>query len=242
MTTKQKNTLWRLKMPSTLLKKSSTTATPSFFSAAGQKAAVKRVVDTFTFNYDTMSVKNPLTGNTIVQNVAPVVKAVTAASYVGSAAFAGATIAGAVGSSTATGAAATATASNLFSKNSLVAAGAGLVAGSLLTKGGSASNAPQSSAADQTTQPTQSPQQKPQIFPSQEGDINPYIRQSGKGNQLTFNANRYQETPVFLSQPSTQSANPYLSTSQSQEALETGTNWALIAAIGLGAYVLLGSR
>lgn len=204
-------------------------ANTSFFSAAGQSQAVKRVVDVFTGNYDTVKVAGRETGTT----GANVLKAVTIASAVGSGAYLATSAAGLLPAGTAAKAMLTAPAALGG------AAVAGLVGGALLSGGGKATTAPQT--VQQT--PQQIPQQTQQVSPQINPSVNPYIGGSDTntaGRDIITRRAQVTQTYTYptISPSAEQTPQQTTGATQSQEATTGGTNWGLIAAVAVGAYLI----
>ena len=130
--------------------------------------------------------------------------------------------------------------------------GAGALASSLLSGGGGGSSGQQTSNQQPKQEakitPEQPTNQNPNTNPNQQGDN---TTQGGSGNYNYLYQNRYQtqNTESYYSafaQP-TQTLPTTFAQTTSQEPTQTttasgGTNWLLIAAVGLGAYMLAGNK
>lgn len=214
---------------------SSSSNKPAFFSKEGQKEALGRVANVLN-----PFANNPIYfGNTQMDVGAPVRSAVR----ISEAALLAPKIAAifGAGSTLATTAANSAQVATISASNYAIpalAGGVGLLAGGLLFGQKGAANAPQSlnQTPQQATTGTQ--ETKPQLFDYSQNQQ--YADYSIKDSP---NASIY----GGQTQDKTQSATPFqsftpqqtTSGNQSQEAT-TGTNWALIAAIAAGAYILGG--
>lgn len=225
------------------------TVTPSPTSSPHTQGGWQNVADTgklifmktaniFGANYD-LSPKGSPSGNDYLTNVltdprfilgAPAAVAAVAPIFATGTAAAGTTAA--------------ATGTGLFGKGAaaigglgttLAAAGVGVIAGASLF-----GEKTQQTAA-QTTNPTQATSGA--IDTTQRGgeqsggDIR--IGQEGQGNSLLFQSDRYQIQQTYNYASPSQSISPTQSVepSQSQEAT-AGTNWGLLALVGVGAYLL----
>jgi hypothetical protein len=221
-----------------------TTSKPSFFSVEGQKQALSRVVGVFTapFTGADIMLKNPITGTTY-GNVTTPVNVATIVGSLGTAATIGALAAGTAGAT-----AGTATAGGALSRAftpTLATAGLfGLGAGVLFSSAGGSRTAPQTmtqtptqpTTGTQTTTPNWTDSSTKILYQNRYDTIigSPYA--SIAGSQSASQPSTQETTPIFSQNPSQDTSG-----SQGQEA-GTGTNWALIAAIGLGAYFLLNKR
>jgi len=209
----------------------------SFFSKAGQKAAVQRVGDAYGMIFNRGSYDTSLPQSATFRDYAT--KTLTSPLFVFGAPAAIAAIPAAV---SLTGAAKAAT-GGIFAAKSVVpigaaALGVGVLAGGALFGSKGAANAPQNMSQAQDMNASFEPNVPIDISPNVNPSIGGADTQSA-GRDITTNRTNYTITNTYpvvsptFSQTPTQSAEG----SQSQQAA-TGTNWLPIV-IGIGAALLL---
>jgi len=226
-------------------------STPQVSSVNSGWSNVANVLNPFASN--PISLVNPFTGKVIANDVGGPVRSAVRIAEAGIAIPASILGFGAL-TRTAASAAVPASIASTGTQSLLKTAGIAGIAGAL---GGALSAFWASGGANQTANPTQSV--SPSQAPTQNPTTNPNLIPSTNPTQgigggsivgspnATFIQNTYQDTYSSNVQNttsqnyqySTQITNPSQDTSQEAGS---GTNWALIAAIGLGAYFLLGKK
>jgi hypothetical protein len=218
---------------------SSSPITESLNQTPLQRVATVLNPMTYFNNNVGIALNNPFTGKQIASDVKPFLAPVVIGSEIG-----GLVYGGAVASSAGLFSSATAPAVSNIGKTALVASGlfgAGILASGLFSSGSPATTAPQN-VTQTPTQPTTGTQTTTSTF----------YDYSNK-NQYTYNQ-IYGSPNASISSsqaiPTSQNTSPIFSqnptqttgASQSQEASTAGTNWALMALIGIGAYYFVSKR